>query len=124
MRKYLAAILAVAMLVAFAGLAYAAEAEKAEKKESAEMKHPCAGSKNCGLEGVSKVSGKFKSVDKKKGELVVTGEDGKENVFRVKKLNTKGIKEGDKVEVTCVKNGEECFAKKIKKTDKSRAKPL
>ncbi len=121
MRKYLVSILSVLMFVAFAGGAFAAEAGKSE---SAETKNPCATKKNCGLEGISKVTGTFKSIDRKKGELVLTGEDGKDTTFKIKSLKSKGLTAGDKVEVTCVKKGEECFAKKIRKMEKTRAKEL
>jgi len=121
MKKYLVAILSVLMFVALTGAAFAAEGEKAE---AAKPKNPCANSKNCGLEGISKIIGSFKSIDRKKGELVLTGEDGADTTLKVKKLRTKGIKPGDKVEVTCVKNGEECYARKIKKVEKARGKEL
>ena len=121
MKKYLIAILSVLMFVAFTGGAFAAEEGKAK---TAEPKNPCAVKKNCGLEEISKVTGTFKSIDRKKGELVLTGEDGKDTTFKIKSLKSKGITAGDKVEVTCVKKGEECFAKKIKKMEKSRGKEL
>ena len=121
MKKYLVVILSVLMFVAFAGGAFAAEERKAE---SAKPENPCAANKNCGLEGISKVTGTFKSIDHKKNELVLTGEDGKDSTFRIKDIRAKGIKPGDKVKVTCVKKGEECFAKKLKKLEKSRAKEL
>jgi cold shock CspA family protein len=115
------AILSVLMFVAFTGAAFAAEEGKAG---SAETKKPCATQKNCGLEGISKVTGTFKSINHKKGEMVLTGEDGKDTTFKIKKISSKGISAGDKVEVTCVKKGEECFAKKLKKMEKTRAKEL
>ncbi len=121
MRKYLAAVLSVLMLVMFAGAAFAAEAEKAKPEAS---EHPCAQNKNCGMEGISKVKGTFKSMDKKKGELVVTGSDGKDITYKIEGLKAKNFKAGDKVEVTCMKKGEDCYAKKIRKLKESRAKKL
>ena len=119
--KYLVGILSAMMFVAFAGGAFAVEEGK---KEAAKPENPCVAKKNCGLEGISKVTGTFKSIDQKKKELVLTGEDGKDTTFKIKSIRAKGIKPGDKVEVTCVKKGEECFAKKIKKMEKSRGKEL
>ena len=121
MKKYLIAILSVLTLAVFTSGAFAAEAGKAE---SAEPKNPCATKKNCGLEGISKVTGTFKSIDRKKGELVLTGEDGKDTTFKIKSIKAKHVKPGDKVEVTCVKKGDECFAKKLKKMEESRGKEL
>lgn len=112
MRKYLIAILSVLMFAAFAGGAFAAEAGKAA---SASAEHPCAAAKNCGLEGIHKVTGTLKSIDRKKGEMVLTGEDGTDTTFKVKETVGKRVKAGDKVAVTCVKKGEECFASKVKK---------
>ena len=121
MRRYLAAVLSVIVLVMFSGLALAAEKEAAK---AAGSEHPCAASKNCGMEGISKVKGTFKSMDKEKGEIVVTGKDGKDITFKIEGTTGKSLKAGDKVEVTCMKKGEECFAKKIRKMSASRGKKL
>jgi cold shock CspA family protein len=121
MRKDLVAILSVLIVVAFVVSSFAAEGGK---ETSAKSENPCATKKNCGLEGISKVTGEFKSIDRKKGELVLTGEDGKDTTFKIKDIQAKGIKAGDKVEVTCAQKGEDCFAKKMRKLEKSRGSEL
>ena len=121
MVKYLLAVLSVLMFVAFSGAAFAAEEGKAKP---AEQKNVCGTKKNCGLEEISKVAGTFKSIDRKKGEIVVTGKDGKDITYKIEKSTGKGLKAGDKVEVTCVKKGEDCYAKKIKKLQASRGRKL
>jgi Cu/Ag efflux protein CusF len=113
MARYLIAVLSILMLVAFCGVAFAAEAE-----------NPCAAKKNCGLEGISKVKGTVKSMDAEKGEVVLTAMDGKDITYKLEGKTGKGIKAGDKVEVTCMKKGEDCYAKKIRKLKASRGKKL
>lgn len=110
MKKYLVMILSTLMFIAFTAGAFAAD--KTTVKEN-----PCANSKNCGMEGITKVTGTLKSIDKKKREMVITGEDGKDTTFKIKDLKTKKFKDGDKVEVTCVKKGEDCYAQKMKKVE-------
>src|SRR5512143_3790302 len=121
MKRYLAAFLSVVMLAMFSCAALAAEGTAAKPADS---EHPCAQKKNCGMEGISKVKGTFKSMDKKKGELVVTGSDGKDITYKIEGLKAKHFKAGDKVEVTCMQKGEDCYAKKIRKLKESRAKKL
>lgn len=111
MARYLTAVLSVLMLFALSGAAFAAEAE-----------NPCAAKKNCGLEEISKVKGTVKSMDAEKGEVVLTAKDGKDVTYKLEGKTGKGIKAGDKVEVTCMKKGEDCFAKKIRKLKASRGK--
>ena len=121
MRKFMVAVLSVLMFIAFAGVVYA---EATCKPASAKTENPCAVKKNCGLEEISKVTGVFKSIDHKKGELVLTGEDGKEKTLKTKKLRSTDVKPGDKVEVTCQKKGDECYAVKMRKLEKTRGKKL
>lgn len=116
MKKILTMVLSVMLAVVFAsGVSFAAEKskEKAAETKAAEMKMK--EGKACEPEAVSKVSGTVKSIDPKKGELVLTGEDGKDTTFVIKKTQGKKIKAGDKVDVTCVKKGEQCMAKRITK---------
>ena len=115
MRKHLAAVLFVMMLVAFTGMAFAADAVKVNPDSI----NPC-----CGLEKISKVTGTFKSIDRKSAVLVLTGEDGKDTTFKLKSVADSDFKSGDKVEVTCMNKGEECFAKKLNNVDESRGKKL
>ncbi len=118
MRKYLVAILSVLTFVVFTGGAFA---DENVKPAPVNPKNPCAGKKNCGLEGVHMVTGTLKSIDKKKGEMVLTGEDGKDTTFKIKEMQGKKVKAGDKVEVTCMIKGEECYARKVTKVEKSRS---
>jgi cold shock CspA family protein len=121
MMKYLVAILSVLTFVVFTGGAFAAESVK---PAPVNPENPCAAKKNCGLEGIHKVTGTLKSIDHKKGEMVLTGEDGKDTTFKVKEIQTKNVKAGDKVEVTCMTKGAQCYAKKLKKLEKSRGEKL
>ena len=121
MRKYLVAILSVLTFVVFTGGAFAAENVK---PAPVNPKNPCAAKKNCGLEGIHKVTGTLKSIDRKKGEMVLTGEDGKDTTFKVKEIQSKKVKAGDKVEVTCMTKGANCYAKKVTKLEKSRGEKL
>ena len=50
----------------------------------------------------------------------MTGEDGKDTTFKIKEMQSKKVKAGDKVEVTCMIKGADCYAKKVTKLEKSR----
>ena len=121
MRKYLVAILSVLTFIVFIGGAFAAETVK---PAPVNPENPCATKKNCGLEGIHKHTGTLKSIDRKKGEMVLTGEDGKDTTFKIKEMQSKKVKAGDKVEVTCMTKGKECYAKKLIKLEKSRGEKL
>ncbi len=121
MRKYLVAILSVLTFVVFTGGAFA---DENVKPAPVNPKNPCAAKKNCGLEGIHKVTGTLKSIDRKKGEMVLTGEDGKDTTLKIKEIQSKKLKAGDKVEVTCMTKGANCYAKKVRKLEKSRGEKL
>jgi len=110
MRKtVLSVLVALFAVVLMSGVSVAKESAKAKAKaESAVTK----GNEPCEPAPVSKVMGTVKSIDPKKGELVLTGEDGKDVTFKITKDQGKKVKAGDKVTV----NAEKDVAKRIMKS--------
>jgi cold shock CspA family protein len=84
----------------------AAADKKAEKKEAAKAE---------------KATGTVKSIDREKGELVVTEESGTDVTFSIKKTQAKEVKDGDKVTVSYETKDGKNIAKRVTKVKEKKA---